>query len=164
LAFTQRISKLSFRKIFTVFEADKDNVLQYKKALSKLYILDLDSLKPLLAGHYSITGAPVKNQPELIRSFILMSQLGYQSITKWVEKLAHNEILCVMIDLSKSEIHKVGSYYDLINRVWLQNSEIEYEFNHSLHNFKRKPSKKLGKNKKQPPRIQVLYRNLSTLL
>ena len=80
-----------------------------------------------------------------------MSELGYQSITEWVDTLLHNETLCIMIGLSKSEVHQVGSYYDIINRVWLQNPELEYEFNHSLHNFKRKPSKKLGKNKKQPP-------------
>lgn len=139
-------------KISQFFESDKDNVLQYEKALSKLYLLNLDPLLPLLAPYYSITGAPAKNQPELIRSFILMSELDYQSITEWFDKLSHNEILCVMIGLSKSEIHQVGSYYDLINRIWLQNPELEYQFNHSLHNFKRKPSKKIGKNKKQPPR------------
>jgi len=138
--------------ILPFFAKDKDNVLQYKKALSKLYILNLDSLLPLLAPYYSIVGAPAKNQPELIRSFVLMSELGYHSIPEWVDKLLHNEILCIMIGLPKSEIHQVGSYYDLINRVWLQNPKLEYEFNHSLHNFKRKPSKKIGKNKKQPPR------------
>ena len=45
-----------------------------------------------------------------------------------------------------------GSYYDIINLIWLQNPELEYQFNNSLHNFKRNPIKKLGKNKKQPPR------------
>jgi len=81
-----------------------------------------------------------------------MSELRVHSITKWVEMLEHNQILCTMIGLSQSEIHKVGSYYDLINRVWLSNPEIEYEFEHSPHNFRRKPFKKLEKNKKQPPR------------
>lgn len=57
-----------------------------------------------------------------------------------------------MIGLTKSEIHQGGTYYDIVNRIWLQDPEIEYQFNHALHNFKRKPSKKLGKNKKQPPR------------
>lgn len=57
-----------------------------------------------------------------------------------------------MIGLSQSDIHKVGSYYDLINRIWLENPDIEYEFEHSLHNFKRKPAKKLERNKKQPPK------------
>ena len=141
-----------FEKIFPFFESDKKNVKQYKDALSKLYILDLDPLKPLLAGYYSTTGTPAKNQPELIRSFILMSELKVHSITKWVQMLQANKILCFMIGLSRSEIHNVGSYYDLINRVWLSNPDVEYEFEHSLHNFKRKPAKKLEKNKKQPPR------------
>ncbi len=139
-------------KILPFFESDKDNVIQYKDALSKLYILDLDPLKPLLSNYYSTTGAPAKNQPELIRSFILMSEMKIHSIPKWVEKLQANEILCLMTGLSRSEIHGVGSYYDLINRVWLSNPDIDYEFEHSLHSFKRKPAKKLKKNEKQPPR------------
>lgn len=138
--------------IIPYFLHDRKNVEQYETALSKLYILDLDPIKTLLVQYYSITGAPAKNQPELFRSFILMSELRVHSITKWVEMLEHNQILCTMIGLSQSEIHKVGSYYDLINRVWLSNPEIEYEFEHSPHNFRRKPSKKLEKNKKQPPR------------
>jgi len=161
LAFTQRISKLSFRKIFTVFEADKDNVLQYKKALSKLYILDLDSLKPLLAGHYSITGAPAKNQPELIRSFILMSQLGYQSITKWVEKLAHNEILCVMIGLSKSEIHKVGSYYDFISHCGYKTVKLNTNSITLYITSKANLLRSFARTRSNHHGIQVLYRNLS---
>ena len=69
-------------KILPFFESDKDYVLQYEKSLSKLYILDLDPLLPLFAPYYSIVGAPAKNQPELIRSFILMSELRYQSIAE----------------------------------------------------------------------------------
>lgn len=138
--------------VIPYFKSDIDRVINYEKALSKLYILDLDSLLALLAPYYSITGAPAKNQPELIRSFILMSELKYHSITKWVRELNCNELLCIMIGLTKSQIHQLGSYYDLINRVWLQNPKLEYEFNHSTHNFKRKPKKKLGKNQKQPPR------------
>jgi hypothetical protein len=139
-------------KIMPFFESDPKNVIQYEKALSKLYIIDLDPLKPLLAEYYSSTGAPARNQPELIRSFILMSELKIHSITKWVQKLQSNQILCFMIGLSCAEIHNVGSYYDLISRIWLSNPDVEYEFDHSLHSFKRKPRKKLEKNKKQPPR------------
>ncbi len=139
-------------KILPFFESDKNNVLQYEDALSKLYILDLDPLKPLLSGYYSTTGTPARNQPELIRSFILMSEMKVHSISRWVEKLQANEILCFMIGLSRSEIHNVGSYYDLINRIWLSNPDVDYKFEHSLHTFKRKPAKKLGKNQKQPPR------------
>ena len=68
-----------------------------------------------------------------------------------------------MIGLSKSEIHKIGSYYDLMNRLWLQDPKSEYEFKHSLHPFKRKPSKKYGKNKKQPPRHPGVIQKLVDL-
>lgn len=138
--------------IIPYFNEDRKQFTELETALSKLYILNLDPLKDLLAPYYSFTGAPAKNQPELIRSFILMSELRVFSITKWLEKLESSKILCAIIGLEREDIHKVGSYYDLINRVWLANPDIEYEFEHSTHNFKRKPKKKLGKNVKQPPR------------
>ena len=125
---------------------------QYEDILSKLYLLDLDPLKPLLSPYYSITGAPAKNQPELIRSFILMSELHCHGITKWVKKLYENKILCTITGLSQDQIHQVRSYYDLINRLWLSNPDVDYEFEHSPRCFGKKPKKKLGKNQKQPPR------------
>lgn len=81
-----------------------------------------------------------------------MSELKKHSITNWVDELKSDELLCSMIGISKDQAHGVGSYYDLIDRVWLADPDIEYEMDHSLHSFNRKPKKKLGKNKKQPPR------------
>jgi len=139
-------------KMVLNFKVDPHNVMQYETALSKLYSLDLDPLNPLLFKFYSVTGAPAKHQPELIRSFVLMSELRFHSVTKWVKHLEHNRILCEMIGLSQEEIHKVGSYYDLINRVWLQNPTIQHESDKALHSLTRKPKMKLKKNMKQPPR------------
>lgn len=131
---------------------DPKNVQQYEDILSKLYLLDLDPLKQLLAPYYSITGAPAKNQPELIRSFLLMSDQHCHGIQNWVRKLSENKILCTIIGLPQDEVHQVGSYYDLIDRLWLSNPDVDYTLEHSLHFFKKKPKKKLGKNQKQPPR------------
>lgn len=149
--------------ILPFYKENSNNVMQYQDALSKLYIIDLDPLKPIPAEYYSNTGAPAGDQPELIRSFILMSECREHSITKWVKKLSHNEILCTMIGLSQSDIHNVGSYYDLINRMWLADPELEHNYDKSLHNFKRKPKKKLGKNQKQPPRHPAIVKKLVDL-
>jgi len=54
-------------KMVPFFKVDPQNVIQYETALSKLYLLDLDPLRHLLFQYYSVTGAPAKNQPELIR-------------------------------------------------------------------------------------------------
>lgn len=149
--------------IIPFYKENPNNVAQYQDALSKLYIIDLDPLKPILAEYYSNTGAPARDQPELIRSFILMSECREPSITQWVETLSHNEILCTMIGLSQSDIHNVGSYYDLINRMWLADPELEHNYDKSLHKFRRKPKMKLEKNQKQPPRHPVIVKRLVAL-
>lgn len=138
--------------LIPIYLSDKPLVEQYDKALSKLYSLDLDPIKTIIEGYYSHTGTPALNQPELLRSFILMSELRIHSIPKWVKKLRKNRILAIMVGLDPSEIPGVGSYYDLVNRLWLENPDVEYEFLHSTHSFIRKPHKKLKKNQKQPPR------------
>lgn len=150
-------------KITPIFLSEKPLVEQYEKALSKLYSLNLDPLKPIIEGRYSSTGAPADNQPELFRSLILMSELKVHNITKWVKKVRSNSILAYMIGLEPSQTPGVGSYYDLADRVWLENPDVEHESPDSLHNYNRKPRKKLGKNQKQPPRHPGIIQKLVDL-
>ena len=151
-------------KLTPIFLSDRPLVEQYEKALSKLYYLDLDPLKPIVESYYSHTGAPADNQPELFRSFILMSELKVHSIPKWVEMLRSNRILAFMIGLEPNQTPSIGSMYDLMSRLWLEDPDVESESLNSLHNYNRKPNKKLKKNQKQPPRPQVSYKNLLTKL
>ena len=131
---------------------NKITVEFYSKALTKLYILDLDILKALLKPRFSTTGKPSNQQPEIFRSFILMSELHYNSITNWIAFLKANPVLCFAVGVNPSNVPGVGSHYDFINRLWLENSDVEQERQNSLHPFKSKPRKKFGKNQKQPPR------------
>lgn len=135
-----------------IYLADKCRVEYYAKSLSKLYILDLDTLKIILEPYYSRTGKPAKNQPEIFRSFVLMSELGEHSITSWVAKLKADALLCAMVGVNPSQVPGVGNHYDFIDRLWLENPEVSKVNEDSLHPFRRKPRKKLGKNQKQPPR------------
>jgi len=144
--------KFLINSILPVYLADKSRVEYYAKALSKLYILDLDVLKPVLEPYYSYTGKPAKNQPEIFRSFVLMSELGEHSITKWVEKLKADSLLCAMIGVSSSDVPDVGNHYDFLNRLWLENPQVSKAKKDSPKPFRCKPRKKLGKNQKQPPR------------
>ena len=99
---------------------------------------------------YSHTGAPAKYQPEIFRSFVLMSGLHELSISKWVAKLKSDSLLAFMIGVPLDEIPEVGNHYGLINRLWLANPDGRDQ--DSLHPFRRKPRKKLAKNEKLPPR------------
>ncbi|MDR1571502.1 MAG: hypothetical protein LBS32_03150, partial [Clostridiales Family XIII bacterium] len=67
-------------------------LLEYEDIISKLYILDLDPMKSVVAPLYSNTGRPSNHQPEIFRTFVIMSGLGIR-IDDWREKLKNNQIL-----------------------------------------------------------------------
>lgn len=148
------------QNVLFFYESDKPRVTRLAKALSKLYLLDLDVLKPILLPYYSNTGAPAKHQPEIFRSFVLMSELHQHGISDWVKMLKSDALLCAMIGVSPTDVPEVGNHYDFIDRLWLEENPIH---RNSLHPFKRKPRKKLGKNQKQPPRHPGIIQKLVDL-
>lgn len=143
--------------------SNKSTVEYYSDALTKLYILDLDVLKLLIEPRFSTTGKPSNQQPEIFRSFVLMSELHYHSIPKWIGFLKANPILCYAIGISPNDVPGVGSHYDFIDRLWLENPEVLQNRQDSLHPFKSKPRKKLGKNQKQPPRHPGIIKKFADL-
>lgn len=135
------------------YQSDPDLILYYQDQINNLYDLNLDPARDLLATCYSSTGAPAKLQAQLLRSFFLMSKCQVTGFPAWVARLSATPILRAMVGYALGDtIHQVGSYYDLINRIWCANPEVEYEFEHTLHFFRRKPTKKYAKNEKQPVR------------
>ncbi|NPV27267.1 MAG: hypothetical protein HPY81_07470 [Firmicutes bacterium] len=138
--------------------ANKDRLSQYADILTKLYLLDLDRIKPLLDEVYSHTGVPSKLQPEIFRSFVLMSHLGELSISNWVAKLKSDSLLAIMIGVNPDVVPEVGNHYDFIDRLRLANPDNPVQ--DSLHPFRRKPRKKLGKNQKNFLVTVALFKNL----
>ena len=89
----------------------------YSKSREKLDSLNLDSIGVLLAPYYSNTGRPAKNQPEILRSFVLMMDLGFTSIDRWQKYLKNDFILSTLIGCSFDSLPPLGSYYAFINRL-----------------------------------------------
>ena len=76
-------------------------LLEYEAEISKLYILDLDPLKPVIAPLYSVTGRPANFQPEIFRSLILMQHMGF-ALDNWVAKLKNNFVLRTICGFSQT--------------------------------------------------------------
>jgi hypothetical protein len=127
-------------------------LLEYENSISKLYILNLDSLKSIIAPLYSTIGRSSKNQPEIFRSLILMNGLGY-SLDKWIAKLSMNRILQTACGFFSGELPGVASYYDFMSRV------VKLEERSLLKKKKRKPTKKYG-NKKMPHKRKNITQKL----
>jgi hypothetical protein len=115
------------------------SIYEYENSISKLYILNLDSLKPIVAPLYSKVGRPSKNQPEIFRSLVLMNDLGY-SLDEWMVKLSKNRVLQIACGFFDG-LPGIASYYDFINRI------IKLDEKPRVKPKRRKPKKKHGKNK-----------------
>ena len=106
--------------ILKFYISNKITVEFYSKALSKLYILNLDILKAMLKPRFFTAGKPSNQQPEIFRSFILMSELHFNSISKWIKFLKATTTFYYAIGGPPSKIPGVGSHYDFITRLWLR--------------------------------------------
>jgi hypothetical protein len=131
-------------------------LIEYEHAISKLYILDLDPLKTLLAPRYSSTGRPSKNQAGIFRSLVLMNDLGCP-LDQWIEKLSKNPVLQLACGL-RGRLPGVASYYDFISRIINLDEKPRYK------KKKRKPSKKLGKEKMPPRHPGIVQRLVDKIL
>lgn len=123
-------------------------------ARKKLRLLNLDPVMVHLAPFYSTQGRPAKNQTQIIRSLVLMQHQGVTGLTDWVNELQSDHLLAFLIGCTPDSLPPLGSYYDFIDRLWLQAEEFQKLGRKDLFpaHMNKKPSKKLGKGKKLPNR------------
>ena len=121
-----------------------ESVREYKDEISKLYLLDLDLLKPIIAPLYSNTGRKSNHQSEIFRSFVLMSSLKYYP-DNWVEKLKNNPVLRTICGFG-DKMPNIASYYDFINRIY------RFDDRPCLRTPEIKPAKNYAKGEKMPPK------------
>ena len=94
-------------------------------AREKLRLLDLDPVMELLAPFYSGTGRPAKNQPQILRSLVLMMDRKVISLTNWCRKLHEDDLLAFLIGCTPESLPPLGSYFDFLDRLWLQRQELQ---------------------------------------
>ena len=123
----------------------------------KLRLFNTDNAMRFLEPFYSSTGRPALNQPQILRSLILFLFLAAKgltslSLTLWVEKLKSDRVLAALIGCSTDSLPPLGSYYDLIDRLWDCSCTELYKRNKLLpaswHSHK--PDKPKGKKQKAP--------------
>ncbi len=88
-----------------------------------------------------------------------MSDLGFNSLPKWIKHLRAHDILCTIIGVEKSDVPGLRTHYDFITRFWGVSPQAEKKALDSLHSFTSKPRKKLGKNEKLLPKHPGVIKN-----
>jgi hypothetical protein len=138
-------------------ESRPDQIREYQGAISKMLILNLDPLLPIISPLYPPTGKMALRQMEIFRSFVLMEDLLIP-LNNWVDKLAHNPVLRVIAGFAENNLPATSSYYDFINRT------VPLDERPATKTFKAKPKEKLGKGEKLPPRNPGVIKKLTDRL
>lgn len=145
-----------------LYNAFPERITLLEPSLSKLYCLDLDSLRNLLEPFYSSTGRPATFQAEIFRSFSLMLFMKETSLTKWHKTLCSDSLLAIFIGCSNNKLPSLGAHYDFISRLWLSDLATDRLRLRRTYSFKKKPSKSKspGKNKKLPNKHSGIVRRV----
>ena len=147
----QTVTELSF-----IAKISPYSLLEYENSISKLYILNLDPMKSIIAPLYSTTGRPSLHQPEIFRSLVLMNDLAF-SLDKWIVKLSNNPVLQIACGFT-GKLPGIASYYDFISRI------IKLDEKSRIKPKKRKPKKKFGKKKMPHKRKGVVQMLVDRIL
>ncbi|OAA93827.1 hypothetical protein CLCOS_39780 [Clostridium coskatii] len=140
-----------YLKMLLHYEMQKSRLVALDKSISKLYLLNLDSLLPVIKPLYSDLGRPAKNQQGIIRSLVLMLDQQEHSITNWAKKIAFDPLI---LDICGFEdgVPSASSYYDFLVRLWILDHKLHVERKLKVKSFSSKPRKKLKAGEKQPPK------------
>ena len=140
-----RISKLFLEK--------PGQVLRYRDAVLKAYVLNLDRGIEILQGCYSKDfGRPADFDPaDMLRSLVLMVSLGITSITKWADYLSENDVLAVLSGFEPGKTPSMSAFYDFWNRLWLEDKRLRKRRKQRLRKKNKKP-KNVKKGQKLPNR------------
>lgn len=122
----------------------------YEEERQKLLGLNLDPLLDYLPAFYSSTGRPSLHQAQILRSLVLFVLLfnktkARTSLTTWVNSILPGSIsLTVLVGCeSPDDLPPLGSYYDLMDRLWLGKKDI----------YSRSALLPVNKNGKKPKKI-----------
>lgn len=127
------------------------------KVWQKLRLFDTDKAMEFLLPFYSNTGRLAKNQPQILRSFLLFFLLYSEGLTKlsltlWVGRLKGDRVLAALIGSTQESLPPFGSYFDFMDRLWATPVTDLYARDKLLPASRnaKKPDRPKGKNQKAP--------------
>lgn len=100
------------------FKRNPKRVEYYESAILKMYHLNLDIVREDFLPLFSSEGRPSHFQPQLFRSFLLMSHCKHSSIDDWVPYASANPVLCALVGVVPEEFPGASTHRDFYNRLW----------------------------------------------
>jgi hypothetical protein len=130
------------------------SITHYADLIGKMFLSDLTEVRQLLTPHYAAKprGSLPRDPAAMLRSLLLMKQIGEHSITKWVQSLKNSDAYATLSGFEPDNVPGIGTFYDFISRLAGIDKQEQNQRRKKPKNFKRKPNKKLKQNQKLPPK------------
>lgn len=90
--------------------------------VKKFWITDLSDTFNLLRDTFSCRGPKSIDPADLLRSYLLMLQVGEPSITEWVNQLRRCPLYAIVSGFEYGQTPGVGTFYDFFQRLWSHDS------------------------------------------
>lgn len=139
-------------KLLPYLQMQESRLAGLDGVISKLYLLNLDSLLPVIKPLYPDFGRPAKNQQGILRSLVMMLDLGEHSITNWALKIGGDSLLFDICGFDSPNAPSPSSYYDFLIRLWRANRKNHLARKQKPRSFSSKPRRKLKPGQKLPPK------------
>lgn len=105
------------KQVFARMATHRPAIELHAVLLEKVFTLDLDRAKPIVAELYSPTGRPARFQPEILRALFVAAHLK-TGVVELLKRLAAEEILALACGFEPGQSPAVGSFYDLMTRFY----------------------------------------------
>jgi len=129
------------------------SIVRFVPFIARFFQLNLDYLRELLIPTYNNPHHTPTDPVPLFRSLLLMTMVKETSITEWVNKLNDNKVYAILSGFDPNNTPGVGTFYDFIDRLTNNGDRrLRQQQRNRRKKFKRKPTKKLKKNEKLPPK------------
>ncbi|WAH43495.1 hypothetical protein NZD89_08985 [Alicyclobacillus fastidiosus] len=86
--------------------------------VAKFWVTDLSDTFQCVKGTYSCRGPQSIDPANLLRSYLLMLEVGEPSITKWVNQLRRCPLYAILSGFEYGHTPGVGTFYDFFGRLW----------------------------------------------
>src|SRR5579875_2686125 len=86
--------------------------------IEKFWLVDLSGTASVLSRQYATRGIHATDPADILRSYLLMLQVGCISVTKWVDELRRVPLYAIISGFIPGHTPGVGTFYDFFTRLW----------------------------------------------
>lgn len=134
------------------FKHNPNAIEHFEAAVLKMYHLNLDLVFDDFVPLFPPIGRTSNQQPEILRSFILMSHFKYAVLENWISYAKSSKLLCALVGATPFDFPGESTHRDFISRLW------QAEVSNHHRKFSKKPKTKYGKEKLSPKHPGIIKR------